>query len=136
MSTQLHPEDAKLASAIVILFGGSLAFLGVLMLATAGYEGVRAGIPAALMLWAGLVLILAGRRVKDSLMLMPKPRLFVAGFFVGLLSLQAFVTGIAAQKYFDATVSFGLLSGSCFALWRATSLDPNAQTSDRSVEPE
>ena len=129
MSTQLHPADAKLVSAIAALFGGSLAVMGALMLATAGYENVRAAGPAVLMLWAGLVLILAGWRVRSSLRLLPKPKSFFLGFLLGLWSVIGSVINVAEESYGDAIVFLGLLLGSCYVLWTAT--DPVAQNQER-----
>ena len=75
--SQLHPEEAKLVSAIAVFFGALLVFMAVLMLSTAGYENARDAAPALMLLWAGLVIVAAGRNIKRTLVLFYKPRLFL-----------------------------------------------------------
>ena len=133
MTSRFHPDDAKLTGVLVMVFGGNLVLMAVLMLATAGYESIRAAGPALLLLWSGLVITIVGRYVRVSRRLMTRPRLFYAGFLGGLWSASGVVMELSDRSY-PQVIGFSLLLlACCYAIWKGVSEISSQQESPGSV---
>lgn len=119
-TTQLHPEEAKLACTIVMLVGGLLVFMGVLMVSTAHYGTAQEAAMPLVMLWAGIVIFCAGRAIRRTRTLFSNPLLFLGGFMLGTLSVVMVFSGITQGAVGKIGTGVVTQIAALYLVWRAS----------------
>ncbi len=117
--SKFHPEEAKLTSVLVMVFGALFVLMGTLMLTTAGYETWKAASSSLAMLWGGIVIIAAGRTIRKTQVLFTKPRWFAFAFFWGVMSVIGLFTGVTQNDGSKIAIFAVLQVSAVYILWRA-----------------
>jgi hypothetical protein len=113
----LHTEESKLASVLAMIFGALLAMLGALMIFELGFSANAYG--SAGLVWGGIAILLAGKAIRRTRVLLIRPRWFFAASLFGISSSAGLYKTILTG---DTAGTIGLIplqSFALYALWRA-----------------
>ena len=117
--SRLHPEYAKLVSALVSFFGVVVTSLGVVMLVPPEYESLKELSGSLTILWAGFVMILAGRSIRRTGVLMRNPKWFLSGFLFGVVSIYGLFVGLSQGDVVKVILFLLIQLFSAYAIWRS-----------------
>ena len=113
----MHVEEAKLISILAVIFGVLLASLGALMLFGLDFSADAYG--SAALVWGGLAIVLAGKEVRRTHVLLKRPRWFFAACIFGISSSAGLYKTVLTG---DSAGTIGLMPMqviALYALWQA-----------------
>lgn len=113
----MHVEEAKVASAIAMIFGALTALLGALMMFESSFAADAYG--SAGLIWGGIAILLAGKTIRRTRVFLKRPRWFFAASLFGISSGAGLYKTILTG---DTAGTLGLIPLQAFALyalWRA-----------------
>ena len=113
----MHVEEAKLVSILAVIFGVLLASLGALMLFGLDFSADAYG--SAALVWGGLAIVLAGKEVRRTHVLLKRPRWFFAACMFGISSSAGLYKTVLTG---DSAGAIGLVPMqviALYALWQA-----------------
>ena len=113
----MHVEEVRLVSVLAMLFGVLLALFGALMLFGLGFSADAYGSVA--LVWVGLAIVLAGKEIRRTHVLLNRPRWFFAACLFGIASSAGLYKTILTG---DSAGTIGLIplqAIALYALWRA-----------------
>ena len=116
----LHPEEAKLASALVSLFGLLVTIMGGIMWFGLASDSTVDRSGAAAMVWFGLALVVHGTAIRRNRKLMKKPRWTYTAFLFGIVSFASLHHSIWDRDVVAAVLLIPMQIFALFALWHST----------------
>ncbi len=113
----MHVEEVKLVSILAVIFGVLLVLLGALMLFGLGFSADAYGSVA--LVWGGLAIVLAGKEIRRTHVLLKRPRWFFAACLFGISSSAGLYKTILTGDSAGAIGLIPLQVIALYALWRA-----------------